>query len=701
MRKLLLFVITLCFVVCFCVGLSSCGNADISVKLYDGDAFIKVVNVQKDKEYDFGTFEKKGYTFLGWYSEAEGGTAYTDAQGKSAGLLWGENNGDIAYAHWAANKYKIVFDYCDATSNNTVNDVIVTYGDQITSNFPVPQKNGYFFAGWYTDKTNGIQITDASGAFLENTEVYEESVYPLSDDGTKLYARWTSKMVTYMFSTGEGTPVSEVSYPVGTVLYELPVSLKDNYCFVSWSFDTEMVSQMTFPYTIPNDSDEYVTLYANFVAGTTDELMFTTIPSTSDREYEVAYSGNGEKIVIPDSYYGKKITMVSRIEAPNAKEIILPQTVKDIKNGAFENCSLLEKINIPYIVETIPERCFSGCVNLKDVFISRSVKIIGKEAFARCCSITQIALSENITAINAGAFRNMKSLVKFSMYGENERYLVKDDVLYSKMGTSYYLVQYPASKQGETYTIDEATIKISEYAFSSSNISSIVVGEKITAIERGAFENCKKLVNVLLIGSSVSFSIEENAFLNCSNLKALKIESVKVPVLHQTAFEGVSTAFAVYVNSSMIRNYQTASAWRNISDKIYSLGMIFGNFAMEEVEGGYAIRQYFGTDKEVVIPKIINARKIVKICENAFSFSNMEKITISEDIMEIGNNAFKNCALLKTVIMECEPPILGNDVFKNTDKDFGIYIKNSIDVYDAYKSNSEWSSLSEYIWSYQ
>ena len=700
--KKYLYLIVCLLVVCSFFGiLSSCSRDLISVKLYDGETLIKEAGVSKDAEYDFGTLDKIGYTFLGWYSEAISGTAYTDAQGKSAGMTWKESNSTTAYAHWEANKYKISLDYCGATAFNTVTDISATYDAEITDKLPVPQKSGYFFSGWYTEKASGIQITDASGNFLDNTKVYNSSVYPLNENGTTLYAHWGDKTVTYMFSTGDGTPVSEVTYSVGTVLYEMPFTTKDNYCFVSWCFDSTLLSELTFPYTIPDSSDDFVTLYANFVPGTIDILQFSTIASTGDKEYEVSYNGNAEKIVIPDSYYGKKVTRVRKIDSASVKEIVLPQTVNEFINRAFENCTSLEKINIPFSLKSIPEKCFSGCSSLTEITIPQKVSTIGKEACAGCSGITQISLSANISTINTGAFRNMSSLGKFVIDEANERYMVKEDVLYYKVGTSSYLVQYPATKQGETYNIDASTVKIMEYAFSSSKISSIVIGGKISSIETGAFENCENLVNVSIIGSAVSFSIDADAFLNCSNLKAMKIELTKVPTLNATALNGVSETFSVYVTSDMIRNYQTATNWRNISSQIYSLGTIFGNFAIEEVEGGYTIRQYFGTENEVVIPEILNVHKIVKISQNAFSFSNMEKVTVSKYVTEIGNNAFKNCTSLKSIIMECEPPTLGDNVFENISEDFGIYIKNTADVLDAYRVADKWSELSAHIWSYQ
>ena len=294
----------------------------------------------------------------------------------------------------------------------------------------------------------------------------------------------------------------------------------------------------------------------------------------------------------------------------------------------------------------------------------------------------------------------MAKLENIVVEPSNEKYMALDGVLYYKIGNSTYLVQYPAAKDAETCLIDPSATKISEYAFSGSKIKFIEIGNKISSIEKGAFENSRNLINVTISGNAALFTIGADAFLDCLNLKAMKIDLSKVPTLNATALSGVSDTFSVYVTSTMIKRYQSENNWRNISSQIYSLGTIYGDFAIEEVDGGYAIRQYFGTDTDVVIPEILNAQKVVKISDNAFSFSNIEKITISQNIVAIGDRAFRSCSNLKTIIVECAPPTLGADAFYDIDADFGIYVKNSMDILDQYRTADKWSEMSNHIWSY-
>lgn len=693
----------LCLLLSLCCVMQACGEKPqtATVRLMDGDAVIGEGRVTVGMEFSFGVPTKTGYTFLGWYAEKDGGAVYTDAEGNSSGLTWQESYPNVAYACWQVKDYKITLDYCGATEGVDVTSLNVTYDAVITGKLPVPKKENASFLGWYTEKSKGEAVTDAAGNFLEGKNVYNSSVYTVQGEGSVLYARFGERKVTYAFDTGDGTAVADATYVVGEVLYELPFTTLDNYCFTYWSLDPTSLLPVTFPHTVSDASGDYVTLYANFEAATSDLLSFSTVASTGDREYEVTYTGNAERIVIPDTYYGKRVTRVKLINSTTLKELVLPQSVTSFGVGALEGCSALETVNIPVGVTEIPIRCFSGCTSLTAITIPYKVETIAKEAFAGCASIREIALSKNVKTVGAGAFKNMTALEAFTVEEDSQRYKATDGVLYQKVGASTHLVQYPAAKQGETYTIDSTAVKVLDYAFSSSGLSSIVIGGKITTLEAGAFENCKNLVNVSVTVSAGSFSIGNGVFRGCSNLKMLRVETGKVPSLHATALEGVGETFCIYVVSDMIRTYQTATNWRTYSDKIRGINELFGDFAVEEVAGGYAIRQYFGTAKEVVIPEILNAHNIVKISDNAFALSGVEKITVSKYVTEIGSGAFRDCAALTSLVLECEPPLLGSGALAGTNEDIGIYVKNTADVLDAYKVADGWSAFAEDIWSYQ
>lgn len=63
-------------------------------------------------------------------------------------------------------------------------------------------------------------------------------------------------------------------------------------------------------------------------------------------------------------------------------------------------------------------------------------------------------------------------------------------------------------------------------------------------------------------------------------------------------------------------------------------------FKYHQSGDGYVIDGYKGKEKEVVIPETINKKPVKAIGEEAFEGSNIEKVTISKNVTEIGEGAF-------------------------------------------------------------
>lgn len=118
-------------------------------------------NVQKGLLYTgkLGTlpvFIRKGYTFLGFYTEPDGGTRITEETDIP-------HEDKTYHAHWTANEYRITFHtkyaHCD------IDGKAVTY-DKPIGMLPVPFLEDYAFLGWYaqpygTEKAEGIMYGEA------------------------------------------------------------------------------------------------------------------------------------------------------------------------------------------------------------------------------------------------------------------------------------------------------------------------------------------------------------------------------------------------------------------------------------------------------------------------------------------------------------------------------------------------------------
>lgn len=128
---------------------------------------------------------RAGYSFVGWYTQASGGTEVT------AETLYQTAGDSIIYAHWTANSYTVTLHYYDGVDTT---DLPVTY-DSPYGELPAPARTGYSFAGWYTQASGGTAVT-------------AETVYR-TDGNSALYAHWTAYTYTVKFD-GNGATGGEM-----------------------------------------------------------------------------------------------------------------------------------------------------------------------------------------------------------------------------------------------------------------------------------------------------------------------------------------------------------------------------------------------------------------------------------------------------------------------------------------------------------
>lgn len=157
----------------------------------DGDAFMKVGDPGTTATTaEAGVFLRKGHTFAGWNTKADGtGTAYQagddvayPAEGRTLTL----------YAQWRPITYTIRFTDDGATSG-TMADLTVAYDAKAALPANRYAKSGKTFTGWNTK-------ADGSGAMYRN-KAEVTNLASGQDDVVVLYAQWEDAM-TAMPETG-------------------------------------------------------------------------------------------------------------------------------------------------------------------------------------------------------------------------------------------------------------------------------------------------------------------------------------------------------------------------------------------------------------------------------------------------------------------------------------------------------------------
>lgn len=105
-----------------------------------------------------------------------------------------------------------------------------------------------------------------------------------------------------------------------------------------------------------------------------------------------------------------------------AGDLIIPDTVTEIKEGAFYFRTKITSVTIPESVTTIGDRAFYYCVRLSTVTMGNGVTSIGSNAFYQCVRLTNVAIGNNVTKIGGSAFMGCGKLASIKYSGTKEKW---------------------------------------------------------------------------------------------------------------------------------------------------------------------------------------------------------------------------------------------------------------------------------------
>ena len=176
----------------------------------------------------------------------------------------------------------------------------------------------------------------------------------------------------------------------------------------------------------------------------------------------------------------------------------IPNSVTNIDDGAFKDCTSLASVVIPNSVTSIGKRAFYHCTSLTSIEISDSVTSIGDYAFYNCITLVSIEIPNSVTSVGSGVFYGCTALTS------------------AKIGDSVNSVGQDAFKD-------------------CTSLASVVIPDSVTSIGSGAFYRCKSLASVV-IPNSVKW-IDQNAFYGCTSLTSIIIPD-SVTSIYSWAFRG-------------------------------------------------------------------------------------------------------------------------------------------------------------------
>jgi len=632
-------------------------------------------------------------TFNGWATTAYGEVAYSDQQ--SVSNLTADDGGTVnLFANWTKNSITL----------------------------PTPIRTGYTFGGWYSDAELSASIGAAGASYTPSADI-------------KLYAKWNiiTYNISYDLAGGTVAKANPTTYNIETATFTLTNPTKPGYTFTGWTKGNDNTLLTTV--TIEQGSIGNLTYTAHYEVYlhniTIGDLTYRNTSAT-EAKVTACNSSSVASVTIPATVTDNGVTYsVSAIDAnafsgcTSLTNIIMqPTTPPALGTGAFNACTALAYIAVPAGTDAtykaaanwsayedkilgIHGTCGNGVYwsynntsktlaifgmgamenykywntrwfdyqEITKVVISDGVTSIGENAFFECSALTSITIPASVTSIGEWAFRDCHALTSITIpasvtsIGENA------------ISRCRSLASITVAAGNTVYDSRNNCNALIETASNTLIVGShnTVIPNTVTNISNEAFATYSALTSITIPASVTS--IGDNVFDGCESLTAVMMQSATPPTLNQWVFDSCP-ALTIYVPTGTAAAYKAAENWSSYKERIEEFDGTCGDGVYWSYNSDSKALTIFGTGAMTNGQPWESYRK------------DINTVLVGNGVTTIGNNAFKGCTALSTVVMPATtPPTLGSGAFIDCNALTGIYVPE--DKVDDYKD--AWSDYADKI----
>lgn len=400
------------------------------------------------------------------------------------------------------------------------------------------------------------------------------------------------------------------------------------------------------------------------------------------------------------------------------EEVIVPDGVTVIGEGAFKGCASIRSIALPDSIERIEKHAFKGCRKLEHISMPSGLRSIGDYAFHRCHSLREAVLPDAVKKLGACVFLYCDNLRYVEMPGVTEfgkqtflndvnleELVLSEDVELSSIRDCFTgcnrikkitlannrdkvyditnIVDILAGKEQvlpiiQTIVQDICSIlKIEDGVLVEylNNVKNVELPEGITAIGKSCFYD-KRGVQSVVFPKSLK-KIRAGAFRGCISLE--KVEFLQEEVeLEESAFLNCSALHEIVLPKE--RKYVLTGLKEICGSEVTELvkkihGQILENFVIS----GTMLIKYRGCETKVIVPDGITI-----IGQRAFAGNeSIDRIELPGTVTCIEREAFADCVLLQSIAMPEHLEEIEEAAFENCVKLIRIQLQGTVTAVPA------------------
>lgn len=268
--------------------------------------------------------------------------------------------------------------------------------------------------------------------------------------------------------------------------------------------------------------------------------------------YEKSY----EKLFLPNN--------IIKIDAHGfykyaGKDFEIPNSVVEIGENAFTECSRITNVKIPDSVKTLGDSAFGNCPAINKVEYGKGLSSTGRWTFSGCRSLREIILPDNILTIGYGCFYRCTSLEYVTLPSKLQ--IIEED-------------GFRCCSSLKEIVIPNSVTRVGDQAFNcydvTSSLSMVKLGDNVEYIGIGCFYRAVNLKEIEIPAKVTT--IGGDCFGYCKELSIIKMKSISPPKVIEyngrIHIYGIASDAVIYVPNESLSNYKEAEYWRTLASKM-------------------------------------------------------------------------------------------------------------------------------------